>query len=548
MIEITQYSSLNKLINVVKTIFQGIQNWKYKVTGKIESDVNIYHRAFLFIIRQEQKNSFSEIFNYFDSENVPKKDVPSLCTKYNIFKDNDDILRVKAKFTSWNSNDEGKFPILLDQNGYLTYLIVRDYHEKICHGNLYLVISEISKTYFLPKRYSTVKKILKNCIICKRFNARPIKLNQSMYRERRISPKQVPFSEIYIDHLGPIYVKKNGIKSKVWLLCVTCIWTRGVNLLISHDLSTKEFLRNLQIHCYRYGVPSSLICDLGSQLTSGIKILEDFLKDPELISFFEYFQIDTCNFYQYFKGCSKLGALVEVIVKFTKRLLFGALKNNVLDALQFEVIIELLINLLNKRPVAFKQTLTNSYVEEIPEPIMPEMLIKSYEIMSINFFSDRLISSRKNPEWKNDTNLEQDYNKFQNVIDRIRCSYQKEFTQQLLDQSVDRHNRYSKVKHDTINVDDVVLIKEENVKPNHFPLGIVEEVIRNEFQEVTGALVRKGKNRERVKRHSSTLIPLMQLNRTGSEKIEDVRQKDVVVQRPKRAAAEIAKNKFLGQL
>ena len=47
-------------------------------------------------------------------------------------------------------------------------------------------------------------------------NARPIKINQSPYREFRLDPLNVPFSQIYMDYMGPFSVKdqqKQNIKT-----------------------------------------------------------------------------------------------------------------------------------------------------------------------------------------------------------------------------------------------------------------------------------------------------------------------------------------------
>ena len=50
------------------------------------------------------------------------------------------------------------------------------------------------------------------------------------------------------------------------------------------------------------------------------------------------------------------------------------------------------------------------------------------------------------------------------------------------------------------------------MKPNSYPLCIIKQIITNDNNEVTGAIVLKGKTRELVKRHSSTIIPLLELN------------------------------------
>ena len=47
------------------------------------------------------------------------------------------------------------------------------------------------------------------------------------------------------------------------------------------------------------------------------------------------------------------------------------------------------------------------------------------------------------------------------------------------------------------------------MKPNQFPMAIVKEIVLNDLGEVTGAKVLKGRTRETVQRHVSSLVPLL---------------------------------------
>ena len=99
--------------------------------------------------------------------------------------------------------------------------------------------------------------------------------------------------------------------------------------------------------------------------------------------------------------------------------------------------------------------------------------------------------------------------------------------------------QWVKYCHD-IKEGDVVLLKEVNTKPNHYPLGIVKKVVENDEGEITGAEVLKGKTKEYVKRHSSTLIPLLSVN---EEKVNNNEQNTLIEDpkhvRPMRKAAEV---------
>lgn len=80
---------------------------------------------------------------------------------------------------------------------------------------------------------------------------------------------------------------------------------------------------------------------------------------------------------------------------------------------------------------------------------------------------------------------------------------------------------------------------EPTLKPVNYPMAIVRDTITNELQEVTGAVLLKGKSRELTKRHVPCLIPLL----TSSDGISAHRMPTNVIptkelqSRPVRAAA-----------
>ena len=67
-----------------------------------------------------------------------------------------------------------------------------------------------------------------------------------------------------------------------------------------------------------------------------------------------------------------------------------------------------------------------------------------------------------------------------------------------------------------------MLIKEDHVKPVHFPMGIVKNIITNINGEITGATVLKGKTGELTKRHANSLIPLLSLDGNPSEDSSEI--------------------------
>ena len=57
----------------------------------------------------------------------------------------------------------------------------------------------------------------------------------------------------------------------------------------------------------------------------------------------------------------------------------------ILDYFDLEFLIFQIVSLVNKRPIAFKEGSRDNDVNQmIPNPITPEMLIRGYELVSLN--------------------------------------------------------------------------------------------------------------------------------------------------------------------
>ena len=64
-----------------------------------------------------------------------------------------------------------------------------------------------------------------------------------------------------------------------------------------------------------------------------------------------------------------------------KKLIFGAIKNNVLNYDEFEFLVCNVIHIVNRRPIAFKEALRENSVD-VPEPLTPEILLRGHELSS----------------------------------------------------------------------------------------------------------------------------------------------------------------------
>ena len=112
-----------------------------------------------------------------------------------------------------------------------------------------------------------VKKVIKQCLVCARLNNRSVKLNQGQYKDFRVNPDSVPYRNISVDHCGPFQVKTaSAMQESVYILVITCLWSRAVNLCICRRINKDCYLRALQLHVFEFGVPSFIVSDNGTPI------------------------------------------------------------------------------------------------------------------------------------------------------------------------------------------------------------------------------------------------------------------------------------------
>ncbi|XP_068243395.1 uncharacterized protein [Palaemon carinicauda] len=537
LIDINNYSNFRKLLLIFRRIFLVVHKWKLKAKIACSPVANYFAQAINYLLNNEQRKHYPEVYSYLQHGLNSRKDIPPIITQLNVFLDSQGLLRVKSKFKKWNYGLRGNYPLLLHPDSHLTKLIIWDAHLKLLHSGCYSVLTELRKHYYIPKHFSVVKKALKQCVHCRRFNNRYIKLNQNFYRDFRADPPTVPFSNIFMDYLGPFNTKDGKETRKVWLLCITCTWSRAVNLKICRSLNVAEFLRAFQLHCFEYGIPQLCISDLGTQLVAGGNTITSFISDPQTQLYFEENNVKPLSFQQYFKGCSELGSLVEVCVKMVKRLMFGAIKNFILTYVDFEFLVCNIVHLINRRPIAFKEAV-RAETDNVPEPITPEQLVRGYELTSLNLIPNLQPLSVEDPEFDPDNQaIYQNYVKLCKIRQTLIETYHNEFLGTLIQQAVDRKGRYRPVTHKLLNVGDVVLIKEEHTKRNNYPLGIILEVFKNDLGEVTHAVIKKGKTGQTSRLHVNNIIPILENTGSTNSATPDVSNSVTSSLRPKRKAA-----------
>ena len=346
-------------------------------------------------------------------------------------------------------------------------------------------------------------------MICKKLYGRSIKINKNDYQDVRINPKDLPYSDVSLDHIGPISVKGSlGTLDKAYILIITCLWSRAVNLLVCPKIDARSFLQGFQRHIFDYGLPRSVLSDNGSPIVSGFTSIRKVMAEPEVMKYLKLKGIKPVEFNPYPADASYLGGTVESLVKLVKNMLYTSISKTKLSYGDLEFLIHEVKMLTNKRPIAFKETLQDSSC--VSYPLTPEILVHGYEIPSIcvvpQLHAESTVESEYlDPNYSDgESRLYESFTSLRLAKARLSEFYYDEFLANLRAAST-RRGMYDRSSHLKLEVGDIVAVKQKFTKPYFYPVGVVTVTETNSLDEVVTVSIRKG-NREVIRRHVTDLI------------------------------------------
>ena len=181
--------------------------------------------------------------------------------QFNLFKD-EGVWRCGGRLANADIPFQEKHPILLPRSHHLATLVTREAHQRVFHNGVKDTLTEVRSRFWILKGRALVKKVVHQCIVCKKSGPSPPPLPKFRLKE------DPPFTYTGIDFAGPLYIKASSAtaSSKVWICLYTCCVVRAVHLDIVPDMTTSAFIRSLKHFSARRGLPRSL-CQIMAKLS-----------------------------------------------------------------------------------------------------------------------------------------------------------------------------------------------------------------------------------------------------------------------------------------
>ena len=159
---------------------------------------------------------------------------------------------------------EAKHPILLPKLSHISSLLVQEAHRKVGHMGRNAMIAHLRERFWIIGVNSLCKKVVSGCVICRKYNSKPLGQKMADYPTDRVTSGEPAFHRCGVDFMGPIEVKVKRSKVKRWVMLFTCLSSRAVHLEICTSLETDSCINAIRRFLCRRGQVKSIISDNGS--------------------------------------------------------------------------------------------------------------------------------------------------------------------------------------------------------------------------------------------------------------------------------------------
>ena len=301
----------------------------------------------------------------------------------------------------------------------------------------------------------------KSCITCRKVTARTEAQMMGQLPHQRVHPSPA-FTISGVDYAGPFTLKKGHTRKpvlvKTYIAIFVCFSSKATHIEIVSDLTTEAFLACLRCFVARRGLPQEIHSDNGTNFRGAKNDLNDlyqFLKSNTTLSAINsYLLSQRIQWHCIPERAPHFGGLWEAAVKSTKHHLRRIVGTQRLTYEEFSTITTQVESCLNSRPLT---TLTSHSVDGI-SALTPGHFLIGRELRA---YPETLITM--------EPSLLKRWNMCQAMVHHFWQRWSAEYLQQL-----QRLQKW-KNRQPNIQLGDIVIIRDDILFTNHWPLARVTE-------------------------------------------------------------------------
>lgn len=200
--------------------------------------------------------------------------------KLSPFIDEEGVLRMDSRLNRATTYYSYTFrnPVIIPRGNHATELLIQKYHQRYGHANIETVINELRQRYHIPKIRFVVKSVIRKCMWCKVYRARPQEPRMAALPQPRVTPYVRPFTFTGLDYFGPLIIKRGRSSEKRWVALFTCLTVRAVHIEVVHSLSADSSKKAIQRFVARRGSPQRIYSDNGTNFRGAARELANEIR------------------------------------------------------------------------------------------------------------------------------------------------------------------------------------------------------------------------------------------------------------------------------
>jgi hypothetical protein len=467
-------------------------------TGTTAPEVDELNQSEIVILRSLQYRYYAEEIKVL--QNLPGNEsrfedrqdacrrnsqVKQTSTLYRLdpFIDSIGLLRIGGSIRQASLPYDVKHPVVIPKRSHITDLIVRHFHENIVHHQgRGITLNAIRQAgYWITNGRSVVAHHISKCVTCRKLRRTSLTQKMSDLPEERLEPA-APFTYTGMDVFGLWYIKEGPKTLKRYGLIFTCLCSRAVHLETLNSMETNSFIDALRRFVNRRGKVRELRSDQGTNFVGAKNELRLALDELDYKRIHEYLLKNDCDWIEFNMNTPKsshMGGIWERPIRTVRSVLARLLHElgTQIDDESLRTLFTEAENIINSRPL----TVEDLSDPESPTPFTPSQLLtmKSTVVLSPpgNFERPDLYSRKR---WRRVQYLA---NQFWNKWRREYCTL------------LYKRKKWNIQERNT-QVGDVVLLHNEDLPRNKWPLARITKVLPSKdglVRKVELLLTRNGK-------------------------------------------------------
>ena len=265
---------------------------------------------------------------------------------------------------------DARHPCILPDRSHFAKLVIKQYHQQAGHSGLMHTMNLLKGKYWVLKGSSAVRKVIDDCVVCRRENAVSGKQLMADILSSRLQVSLPPFFHTGVDYYGPFSVKQGRSSVKRYGCIFTCMTTRAVYLELAYSLSTDSFISAQRRFVGRRGCVRHIYSDNSTNFVGADKELRKALEDSNQHRIAVCLQQKEIDWHFNTPTASHFGGVWERLIRSVRKVLGSIAGQAVFTDESLSTLLVEMENVLNSRPLT-----PVSFVDGSHKPLTPNDLL-----------------------------------------------------------------------------------------------------------------------------------------------------------------------------